>query len=93
MPQTMNGLVIGGTLPTTTEVIKPMHGIPLPATVWVRPSSDTITVSYSTDGGTNYQTWPNGAVTAYSQDILTSGITHLKFVATTGNSSNQYGVC
>lgn len=82
-----------GTLPNNTAVVVPMINAPIPATVWVRPSSDTITVSYSTDGGTNYQTWPNGSVTAYSQDILVSGITHLKFQATAGNANNSYGVC
>jgi hypothetical protein len=73
------------------EVIETMVDAPLPCTVWVRPVTDTVAVSYSVDGGQNYDAWPNGAVVVYADDSLLSGVTHIKFTATTGGTST-YGI-
>lgn len=86
--------VRSGTLPDGTAKIEVMTGAPLPCTVWVRPASgDTVTVSYSVDGGSNYETWVPGAVTAYSDDTLLGPVTHLKFQRTAGSgTTSAYGV-
>jgi hypothetical protein len=73
-----------------TAIIIEMEGAPIPATTWVVPvAGDTITVSYSLDGGTSYIAWPNGAVTSASAAALKElvfygGVTHLKFQRTGG---------
>lgn len=91
----MEGVSIGGTLLDGVAVIVKMAAKPLPATVWTLPvAGDTVTVSYSVDNGTSYVVWPNGAVTAFSKDVLLSGITHLKFQRTAGSgTTSTYGVC
>ncbi len=78
-----------------TAVIIPMSGAPIPASVWTVPAAgDTVTVSYSVDGGTTYTAWPNGSVTAAASDVLTSGVTHLKFQRTVGaGTTSTCGVC
>jgi hypothetical protein len=91
----MPGLFNATTLTSGTAVVVPMKSAPRPATVWARPvAGDTVTVSYSTDNQANWITWPNGAVTAYSQDVLLSGITHLRFQRTAGSgTTSTCGVC
>ncbi len=91
----MRGLFNATTLTSGTAVVVPMRGAPVPATVWARPAAgDTVTVSYSTDNQANWITWPNGAVTAYSQDVLLSGITDLRFQRTAGTGTTSIcGVC
>lgn len=84
----------GGTLPNTTPVVETMEDAPLPCTVWVRPGSgDTVKVEYSVDDGQNYETWAAGSVTAYADDVLLSGVTHIRFTATTAaTATSTYGV-
>ena len=86
--------VRSGTLADGNAVTEVMMGAPIPCTVWTRPASgDTVTVSYSVDGGQNYETWSNGAVTAYSDDVLLGPITHVKFQRTAGSgTTSTYGV-
>lgn len=91
----MGGKATVATLVNGNVVTFVGEGMPLPATVWVRPAAgDTVTVSYSTDNGVNYTVWPAGAVTAYAEDILDSGITHLRFQRTAGSGvTSTCGVC
>jgi len=73
-----------------TAIVIDMEGAPLPATAWTVPvAGDTITVSYSLDGGVSYIAWPNGAVTSASAAALKElvfygGVTHIKFQRTGG---------
>ena len=93
--QTMRGAFNITTLSSGTAVVVSMTGAPIPATIWARPAvGDTVTVSYSTDNGINYNTWPGGAVTAYTEDALLSGITHVRFQRTAGSgTTSAAGVC
>lgn len=98
MNNQMTGLLHTGTLVDGTAQTIAIHDLPLPLTVWVRPfAGDTVTVSYSTDDGANYQVWPNGtagAVTAYSEDALISGATYIKFQRTAGSgTTSSWGLC
>lgn len=86
-----------GTLADGTAVVIDMLGAPMPCTVWARPASgDTVTVSYSVDGGQNYEVWQqgtSGAVTAYAADVLLGPVTHVKFQRTAGaGTTSTYGV-
>lgn len=92
---TMRGAFVIVTMASGTALVIPMTGAPIPATVWARPSGgDTVTVSYSTDNQANWITWPSGAVTVYTEDILNSGITHVRFQRTAGTSAaSTGGVC
>lgn len=91
----MPGLLYSATLSDGTAVILEMKGFPLPLTVWTIPvAGDTVTISYSYDGGTTYVTWPSGAVTAAAAESLTSGITHLKAQRTAGSgTTSTWGIC
>lgn len=91
----MKGPFASGVLTDGIAKIIDMGGAPLPSTVGVNPAAgDTIAVSYSIDAGRTYNAWPNGPVTAYSSDILTSGVTHIKFQRTVGSgTTSTYGVC
>lgn len=93
--QEMQGLVLEGTFLDGVAVVVDMQFKPLPCTIWTVPvAGDSITISYSLDGGVTYTVWPNGIVTAKSSDILLSGITHLKFQRTAGAGvTSTYGVC
>lgn len=93
--QQMTGEIARRTLESSNAVVLNMKDRPIPCTVWVQPTvGDTVTVSYSLDNGTTYTTWPNGPVTAASSDVLTSGITHLKFQRTAGTGvTSTCGVC
>lgn len=83
-----------GTLPDTTAVVVTMEDAPLPCTVWVRPGSgDTVLVEYSVDDGQNYESWAAGSVTASADDTLLSGVTHIRFTATTAaTATSTYGI-
>jgi hypothetical protein len=72
-----------------------MAGAPLPATLWVRPGAgETLTISYSTDGGTNYQslTALTGAA-AYTETQVSAGFTNLKITSAPGTTAGTWGVC
>lgn len=83
-----------GALLDGVAVIVNMGRAPLPSTVWTRPvAGDTVTVSYSVDGGANYTAWPLGAVTAYAEDARTTSCTQIKFQRTAGAGiTSTYGV-
>lgn len=89
----MPGMFKTGTLADGNAVTISMFTAPLPCTVWVRPAAgDTVTYSHSCDGGTTYTV--RGAVTAYTEDVLDAGVTHLKFQRTAGSgTTSAYGVC
>lgn len=91
----MKGSVKSGVLSDGTARDVVGAGLPLPATVWTRPAAgDTVTVSYSVDGGVNFTTWPSGAVTSFAQEVLVSGVTHIRFQRTAGaGTTSTYGVC
>lgn len=90
---TMSGAQFAsGTLANGVAVIVPMAGAPLPATVTVNPAAgDTVSVWYSLDGGARYTL--RSAVTIYTEDVLSGGVTHLKFQRTAGaGTTSTYGV-
>lgn len=89
------GLLINKTLLNGDAVTYDVTGAPLPMTVWTVPvTGDTVTISYSFDDGVTYTTWPNGAVTTASSDVLLSGVTRLKFQRTIGTGiTSTYGIC
>lgn len=69
-----------------------MDGLPIPATLWVRPASgNTFTVEYSTDGGRNYQSLSalTGA-TAYAETIVSSGFTNIR-ITPSGTQGGEWG--
>jgi hypothetical protein len=85
----INSVLLNG-----TPVVMQMVGIPIPTTVWVVPAAgDTVLVEYSMDGGATYENWPNGSVTARSEDSLVSGVTQLRFSRTAGSGvTSTYGI-
>jgi len=82
-----------GTLADGTAVVLELADAVVPMTVFLNPAvGDTVTYSHSCDGGTTYTV--RGAVTAYTEDVLDSGITHLKVQRTAGSgNTSTYGVC
>lgn len=72
-----------------------MQGAPLPATVWaVVASGDTITIEISFDGGTTWQAWSKGVITASDYDTLNSGCTDIRFTRSAGSgTTSKCGVC
>lgn len=94
----MNGLQFKDTLINGTAIVKYMQDITLPATVWALPvAGDTITVSYSLDGGTTYLAWELGDITSASSEkalMFYSGVTHIKWQRTAGAGiTSTCGVC
>lgn len=83
-----------GTLANGTPVVVATEGAPIPATVWVVPAAgDTVLVEYSLDSGVSYDNWAKGSVTARANDVLNSGVTHLRFTRTAGaGTTSTYGV-
>lgn len=93
---TMDGQTyIEETLLDGTAVVKSMAGAPVPCTVFARPAAgDTVTISYSCDGGTTYTAWPAGGVAAYTEDVLDAPVTHIKGQRTAGaGTTSAFGVC
>lgn len=89
----MGGLFATGSLNTTTVYEVKMKFAPLPATVWVRPSAGTATVSYSVDNGVNYITVASlNGVSTYSEAQISGPITNLKFTGD-GSAAGTWGVC
>lgn len=83
-----------GTLVNGNAVVVPMAGARIGAAVWVVPAAgDTITVSYSLDGGTTYENWPDGPVTVASNDAIAAAVTHIRFQRTAGaGTTSTYGI-
>lgn len=83
-----------GTFSGTTAYTVQMWGAPLPATVWVRPTAGSVTVSYSVDDGVNYTAITAlTAAAAYVDTSLTGPVTHLKFVGDGATAAGTWGVC
>lgn len=93
-PKMMGGPVIYTLTDGTAQSIEGKH-LPIPATVWARPAAgDTVSVEYSLDGGSNYEDWPNGDVTAFASDTLISGVTNIRFTRSAGTgTTSTVGVC
>jgi hypothetical protein len=90
----MGGLTQNGSFSGTTAYTVAMKGCPIPATVWVRPTAGTVTVSYSVDNGTNYTTVTAlTAKSAYSETAMTGPVTHLKFVGDGATAAGTWGIC
>lgn len=70
-------------------------GLPIPATVWASPvAGDTITVEYSLDDGSTWVAWPSGPVTVFTQNVLLSGVTSIRFTRSAGaGTTSTCGVC
>ena len=88
---------IGGYLTSGTAVIVNLVGFSIPTTIGVTVvTGDSVTVSYSIDGGLTYIVWPLGVITAASpntSDTITTPITHVKFQRTAGaGTTSTYGV-
>ena len=99
MPGTIRVEMVGKATKVTLKDSNPFvfvaAGLPLPATVWARPNTgDTITVEESTDDGATFRPWPTGPCTAYTEQTLLSGVTHLRFTRSAGSSQlSSCGVC
>lgn len=81
-------------LPTTaTTTTYTMGDHPIPGTLWVRPTSgNTLTVSYSTDNGVNFNSLTDlTGATAYAEVRVGSGFTHLR-IATSGAQGGTWGI-
>lgn len=91
--RTMFGSIsTSGQFGTLTKVV-PMLRAPCPATVWVRPGAGcTVRVEHSLDAGLTYTAWPSGDVTAYTENRLVSGVTHLRFSRTVGAVESTFGI-
>jgi hypothetical protein len=90
----MGGLTQNGTFSGTAEYVRAMKGCPIPATVWVRPTAGSVTVSYSTDDGTNYTAITAlTAKSAYTEASMTLPVTHLKFAGDGATAAGTWGVC
>lgn len=84
-----------GVLADGNAVTVSMVNADQPATIWTFPvAGDTVTVTYSTDGGVNFHTSAIGAVTAYTEDVRVGPLTHVKFQRTAGAGvTSAYGIC
>lgn len=90
----MSGLFQKGSFSGTTATDIKMKFAPLPATVWVRPTAGTVTVSYSVDEGTNYTTVTAlSAAAAYADTVLTGPVTNLRFVGDGVTAAGTWGIC
>ena len=88
---------VSGYLTSGTAVIVNLVGFYIPTKIGVTVVvGDTVTVSYSIDGGITYIVWPLGAITSTSlvtSDTLAAPITHVKFQRTAGaGTTSTYGV-
>lgn len=90
----MSGSFAKGTFSGTTTTDIKMKWAPLPATVWVRPTAGTVTVSYSVDEGVNYTAVTSlSAAAAFSDSVLTGPVTNLRFAGDGVTAAGTWGVC
>lgn len=75
---------VTGTVVVDTEGLAPLN-------VWVVPSSATVSVEYSVDGGNSYSDWPAGDVTAATADTIVYPVSCVRFGLVSG-TSYTYGV-
>ena len=86
-----DSLADGSTAVTSTDpIVVDVAGI-APLNVWVVPSSATVSVEYSTDGGNSYSDWPAGDVTAAHSDTLIDPVSKVRLTKVSGTSFT-YGV-
>lgn len=88
---------VSGYLTSGTAVIVNLVGFSIPTTIGVTVVvGDSVTVSYSVDGGLTYVVWPLGVITSTSpitSDTLAAPISHVKFQRTSGaGTTSTYGV-
>jgi len=91
----MPGLQLKKTLVDGVAIEAPTFEFNIPSTIWAIPrDGDTVNLWVSLDGGTTWEEWSRGAVTAAASDVLTSGITHIKGQRTSGTGiASTFGVC
>lgn len=75
---------------STTPITVDTEGL-APLNVWVIPVSATVSVEYSTDGGSSWSDWPAGDVTAATSDTLIYPVSSIRFTLASGTSFT-YGV-
>lgn len=89
-----NGLWIKQIVAGGSTVILNMSGSPFPCSVTAAPSGgDTLTISYSCDGGDNYTTWAPGTVSNAAVSCIQVPITHLKIVCVGTGAASAFAVC
>lgn len=75
-----------GTVTDATPVVVDVSNLSWPKTIWVNPSSATVRVEVSENGGASYSPWPLGDVTTPSSDIRYDPCTHIKYTKISGTS-------
>lgn len=87
-----DALADGSTAVTSSDaIVVDMSGVAVPRNIWVIPSSATVSVEYSTDGGNTYSDWPAGDVTAATSDTLIYPVSAIRLTKVSGTSFT-YGV-
>ena len=87
----MKGLFARIITPNSTPIILSMLEAPVPCTITAYPvSGDTILVEQSCDGGNNFNPIALLNVTALTNTILTSGLTHIRVTRTAGTGTTSY---
>ena len=83
----MGGTWQGAVVPSTTPVLIPMNGAPLPCTVTLKSAAVGRLVEISTDGGTEYST-PTTTLTTATQMVLavTYPISHVRVTGATNDT-------
>jgi len=90
----MGGSFAKGSFSGTASYEVKMKFAPLPATIWVRPSAGTVTVSYSVDDGANYTAITAlTAKAAYDDTQLVGPVTNIKFVGDGVTAAGTWGIC
>ena len=90
----MGGSFAKGSFSGTASYEVKMKFAPLPATIWVSPTADTVTVSYSVDDGSNYIAIAGlTAKAAYADIQIVGPVTNLKFVGDNAPATGTWGVC
>lgn len=84
-------LADGSTAVTSSDPIVIDVAGAAPLNVWVSPSSATVSVEYSTDGGNSYSDWPAGDVTVATSDTLIYPVSAIRVTKVSGTSFT-YGV-